>query len=62
VGWDSIVGIVTRYKLDSPGIEAQWGAGETFHIHPDLHWGPPSFLYYGYWVLARGGKAARAWH
>ena len=25
VGWDSAVGIVTRYRLDSTGIESQWG-------------------------------------
>jgi len=24
VGWDSIVGIVIRYRLDSPWIESQW--------------------------------------
>jgi hypothetical protein len=26
VGWDSSVGIVTCYGLDSPGIESRWGA------------------------------------
>jgi len=26
VGWDSVVGIVTRYRLGGPGIESQWGA------------------------------------
>ena len=25
VGWDSSVGIATRYGLDGPGIESQWG-------------------------------------
>jgi hypothetical protein len=25
VGWDSAVSIATRYGLDSPGIEYQWG-------------------------------------
>ena len=24
-GWDSSVGIATRYGLDSPGIESRWG-------------------------------------
>jgi hypothetical protein len=24
LGWDSIVGIVTGYGLDSPGIESRW--------------------------------------
>ena len=26
LGWDSSVGIATRYSLDSPGIESWWGA------------------------------------
>jgi len=26
MGQDSVVGIVTRYGLDGPGIESQWGA------------------------------------
>jgi hypothetical protein len=26
VGWDSSVGIATRYELDGPGIESRWGA------------------------------------
>ena len=25
VGWDSLVGIATRYGLDGPGIESRWG-------------------------------------
>jgi len=25
VGWDSSVSIVTRYRLDGPGIDSQWG-------------------------------------
>ena len=25
-GWDSSVSIATRYGLDGPGIESQWGA------------------------------------
>jgi hypothetical protein len=25
VGWDSVVGIATRYGLDGPGIESLWG-------------------------------------
>ena len=24
VGWDSAVGIETRYRLDGPGIESRW--------------------------------------
>jgi len=34
MGWDSAVGIATRYGLDGPGIESQWGGGEIFHILP----------------------------
>ena len=34
--------------------------GESFYIHPDWPWGPPSILYNGYGVLPRR-KAARAW-
>jgi hypothetical protein len=26
MGWDSSVGIVTRYGSDGPGIESRWGA------------------------------------
>jgi len=25
VGWDSIVGVATCYRLDGPGIESWWG-------------------------------------
>jgi hypothetical protein len=50
--------IATRYGLDGPGIESRWG--EIFRTRLDQPWGPPSFLYNGYWVFP-GGKAARAW-
>jgi len=30
VGRDSSVGIVTRYRLDGPGIESRWGGGARF--------------------------------
>jgi len=33
VGRDSVIGIMTRYKLDGPGIESRWG--EIFHTRPD---------------------------
>ena len=26
MGWDSVVSIVTQYRLDDPGIESWWGA------------------------------------
>ena len=49
----SVVGIGTRYGLDGPGIESQWG--EIFHTCLDRPWGPPSLLYNGYRVFL-GGK------
>jgi hypothetical protein len=30
VGRDGVVGIATRYELDGPGIESQWGEGARF--------------------------------
>ena len=46
-GWDSAVGIATRYGLDGPGIECRWGR-ELPHTsrpalgpnHPPVQWGP----------------------
>ena len=59
VGRDSSVGMATRYGLDRPGIESQWGeGGEIFR--PGRPWGPPSLLYNGYRVFP-GGKVAGAW-
>jgi len=46
IGWDSSVGIVTRYGLNGPGIECRWG-GEIFRTRPDRPWGLPSLLYNG---------------
>ena len=40
---DSAVGIATRYGLDGPGIESQWG--EIFRTRPDRPWDPPSLPY-----------------
>jgi hypothetical protein len=59
VGWDSSVGIVTRYGLDGAGIEHRW-KDEIFRIRSDRPWGPPSLLHNGYRVFL-GGKAAGAW-
>jgi hypothetical protein len=53
---DSVVGIATRYRLESPGIESWWG--EIFRTCPDRVQGPPSLLYYGYRVFP-GGKGGR---
>jgi hypothetical protein len=36
VGWDSIVGIATRYGLDGPGIESRWGRDFTQPSRPAL--------------------------
>ena len=58
VGWDSSVGIATRYGLYGLGIECRWG--ELFRTHPERPWGPSSLLYNGYLVFP-GGKAAGAW-
>jgi hypothetical protein len=60
MGLDSAVSIATRYGLDSPGIESQWGGGEIFHTHPDRLWGTPSLLYNGCRVFP-GGKVEGAW-
>jgi hypothetical protein len=53
---DNVVGIVTRYGLESPGIESRWG--EIFRAYPDRLRGPPSLLYNGYRVFP-GGKGGR---
>ena len=59
VGRDSSVGMATRYGLEGPGIESQWG-GKIFRTRPDRPWGPPSLLYNGYRVFPEG-KAVGAW-
>ena len=45
-GWDSSVGIATRYGL----------GGEIFRTRPDWPWGPLSLLYDGYRVSFPGVK------
>ena len=55
-GPGSIVGIVTAYGLDGPGIESRWG--EIFHTYPDWPWGQPSLLYNGYRAFS-GGRGGR---
>jgi hypothetical protein len=59
-GWDTSVGMATRYGLDGAGIEFRWGGGEIFRIRPHRAWGPPSLLQNGYRVFPEG-KAAEAW-
>ena len=58
-GRDSSVGMATRYGLDGPDIESQWGV-EIFHTRSHRPWGSPSLLYKGYSVFP-GEKAAGAW-
>jgi hypothetical protein len=45
MGRVSSVRIATRYGLDGPGIESQWGRG--FRTCPDRPWDPPSLIYNG---------------
>jgi hypothetical protein len=54
LGRDSVVGIATRYGLDSPGIESRWD--EIFRTRPNRPWGPPSPLYNVYRVSFPGVK------
>jgi hypothetical protein len=42
VGRDSIVNIATRYRLDGPGIESQWGRGFPHPSRPAVG-GDPAF-------------------
>jgi hypothetical protein len=60
VGWDSIVGIVTRYRLGGPGIESR--CGRDFPHLSRLALGPtqPPIQ----WVLGLfpRGEAVGAWH
>jgi len=43
VGRDSVIVIVTRYRLDGTGIESIWG--DIFRNNPDRPWSPPSLQY-----------------
>jgi hypothetical protein len=59
VGRDSVVGIVTRYGLEGPGIESRWGRDFPHPCRPALgptqrpiKWVPGFFA---------EGKAAGAW-
>jgi len=56
VGRDSTIGMATRYGLDGPGIESQWGARFFAHVQT----GPGAHPAGGYRVFL-GGKAAGAW-
>jgi hypothetical protein len=55
-GWDSSIGIATRYGLDRIPV-----GGEIFRTRPGRPWSPPSLLYNGYRLFPER-KAAGAWH
>jgi hypothetical protein len=59
VGWDSVVGIATRYELDGPRIESRCGRDFPHPSGPALGPTQPPIQ----WVpgLFPGGKAAGAW-
>ena len=59
VGRDSSVGIATRYGLDGPGIESQWGQDFPHPSRPAMAPTQPPIQ----WVpgLLPGDKAAGAW-
>ena len=59
VGWDSVVGTATRYRLDSPGIKSRWGRDFT---HPSIlvTRPDPTSCTMGT-VTLTGSKAAGAW-
>ena len=42
-GWDSAVGIATRYGLDGPGIESRWGARFSARVQTGSEAHPASF-------------------
>ena len=58
--WDGIAQSVQQLATGWTVRGSNSSGGEIFCTHPDRPWGPPSLLYYGYWVFP-GGKAAGAW-
>jgi hypothetical protein len=52
---DTAVGIATRYGLDGPGFETQWG-GRDICMRPHRPRGPPNLMYNGYRVSFSGVK------
>jgi len=59
VGWDSIISIVTCYRLDVPGIESWWGRD---FLPPPSRPAPGTTQPPVQWALGHSwGKAAAAW-
>ena len=58
MGRDIVVRIVTRYGLDSPGIQSQWR--RDFRNLPYRRWGPTRLQYIWYRVFS-GIKAEETW-
>jgi hypothetical protein len=59
LGLDSSVGIATRYGVDGPGIESQWG--RDFRARPDQLWGLPIPHTMTTGSFRGGGKVVGAW-
>jgi hypothetical protein len=59
VGRDGAVGIATRYGLDGPGIEPQWGPGFPHLSRPAM--GPTQPPIQGVPGFFPEGKAVGAW-
>jgi len=55
-GWDIVVCMDSRYRLEGPGIKSLWGGGEIFCTCPDWPSGSPSLLCNGYRVSLPGVK------
>jgi len=55
LGRDGSISTATCYELDGPGSNSC--GGEIFRTCADQSWCPPSLLYSGYQVFARGGEA-----
>ena len=58
-GRDSSVGIATHYRLDSPGIESQWGRNFLHLSRPAV--GPTQSPIQWVLGLIPGGKTAEGW-
>ena len=43
MGWDSVVGMETRYGLDDPGVESRLGARFSATVHTGPGYQPDSY-------------------